>query len=79
MVCAKCTISLEIILDAPDGILGCEAQVEAHFSPFGDGANLDARWVHGSGQTYHGLKNHFGCNRCNSLPPFQDSVSVHER
>jgi hypothetical protein len=24
-----------------------EAQVEAHFGPFGDSANLDARYVHG--------------------------------
>jgi hypothetical protein len=37
------TIGSEIILDAPDGTLGDEAQVEAHFIPFGDSANLDAR------------------------------------
>jgi len=28
-------------------LLGDEAQVKARFSPFGDGANLDARYVHG--------------------------------
>jgi hypothetical protein len=27
-------------------LLDDEAQVEAHFYPFGDSANLDARWVH---------------------------------
>jgi hypothetical protein len=29
------------------GLLGDEAQVEARFGPFGDGATLDARLVHG--------------------------------
>jgi hypothetical protein len=42
MVCANCTISTENILDEPDGPR-FEAQVEAHFSPFGDCANLEAR------------------------------------
>jgi hypothetical protein len=42
-VCAKRTIGSEIILNAPDGTPGDEAQVEAWFSPFGDSANLDAR------------------------------------
>jgi hypothetical protein len=31
-------------------LLGCEAEVEAHFSLFGDNANLDARLVHRWGQ-----------------------------
>jgi hypothetical protein len=47
MPCAKRTTSSEIILYAPDGTLGCEAQVEDHFSPFHDSAHLDTRWVHG--------------------------------
>ena len=42
-VCTKRTIGSEIILDAPDGTLGDEAQVEARFYPFGDSDNLDAR------------------------------------
>jgi hypothetical protein len=42
-VCAECTIGSEIILDALDGTPGDNAQVEAHFGPFGDSANLDAR------------------------------------
>jgi hypothetical protein len=41
MVCAKHTIGLEIVLDAPDGTLCYEAQVKAHFLRFGDSANLD--------------------------------------
>ena len=43
MVCARCSIGLQIILDAPDGTSGDEAQMEARFYPFGDSANLDAR------------------------------------
>ena len=43
MVCAKRTIGLDIVFDAPMVLLGDEAQVEARFSPFGDSANLDAR------------------------------------
>jgi hypothetical protein len=35
-VCAKCTIGLEIILDALDATPGDEAQVDAHFGLFGD-------------------------------------------
>ena len=43
MVCARCTIGLQIILDAPLVPLDDEAQVDACFAPFGDSANLDAR------------------------------------
>ena len=42
-VCVECTIGSEIILDAHDGTTSNEAQVEAHFGPFGDSANFDAR------------------------------------
>ena len=42
-VCAKRTIGLDIIFNALLVLLGDEAQVEAHFSPCGDSANLDAR------------------------------------
>ena len=42
MVCARRTIGLEIVLDAPDGTSN-EAEVEAHFGPLGDSANLDGR------------------------------------
>ena len=42
-VCVERTIGSEIILDAHDGTTSNEAQVEAHFGPFGDSANLDAR------------------------------------
>ena len=43
MVYARRTIGSEIVLDAPDGTTSNEAQVEAHFGPLGDSANLDAR------------------------------------
>ena len=36
---------------------GDEAQLEAHFGPFGDSANLDARSVHGLRRMYHRLGN----------------------
>ena len=42
-VCAKRTIGLDSVINAPMVLLGDEAQVEAHFSPCGDRANLDAR------------------------------------
>jgi hypothetical protein len=66
MICAKYTLGSEIILDGPNGLLGDKAQMEACFSPFGDSANLDARWVHGLHRMYHRLKNCFGCTRWNS-------------
>jgi hypothetical protein len=43
MVCAKRNIGTKIVLDTPDGTPRFEAQEEAHFSPFGESANLDAR------------------------------------
>jgi hypothetical protein len=42
MVCAKRTISSEIVWTNPVVLLGDEAQQEAHCGPFGDNANLDA-------------------------------------
>ena len=42
-VSAEHTIGLDIIFNAPMVLLGDEAQMEARFSPFGDGANLYAR------------------------------------
>jgi hypothetical protein len=47
-------------------LLGDEAQVEAHFGPFGDSANLDARLVHYLHRTYYRIKNNFGHTRWNS-------------
>ena len=43
MVCAKRTIGLEIVLDAPMVLLGDEAQVQARFGLFRDSTSLDAR------------------------------------
>jgi hypothetical protein len=47
-------------------LLGDEAQLEAHFGPFGDSANIDVRFVHDLHRTYYRLRNNFGCNRRNS-------------
>jgi len=41
-------------------LLGEEAKVEARFGLFGDGANLDARYVHSLHGMYHMLRNQFG-------------------
>ena len=43
MVCARCTIGSEIVLDALMVLLGEKDQVETRFSPFRGSANLDAR------------------------------------
>jgi hypothetical protein len=43
MVCAKRTIGSVIVLGTPGGTQGEKAQVEPHFGPFGDSANLNAR------------------------------------
>jgi hypothetical protein len=42
-VCSKYTIASEIVLAHPMELLGDEAQMEAHFGPFGYSANLDSR------------------------------------
>ena len=42
-VCARHTIGSKIILDTLEVLLGDEGHVKAHFGPFGDSANLDAR------------------------------------
>ena len=42
-VCAKRTIGLYIVYNAPMVLLGDEAQVEARFSPCRDSAKLDTR------------------------------------
>ena len=43
MVCTRRTIGSKIVLDATDGTTRYKAQVEAHFGPFRDSANLGAR------------------------------------
>ena len=42
-VCAKRTIGIDIVFNAPMVLLGDESQIEALFSPCGESANLDAR------------------------------------
>ena len=65
-VCTKCTIGSEIILEATDGTLGEEAQVEAHFWHVEmmlfltrDGCTVGTERTIGS-------ENHFGRTRWNS-------------
>ena len=41
-VCTNCTIWSEIVVDAPDGILGYVGYVESCFGPFGDGVSVGA-------------------------------------
>ena len=65
-VCAKRTIGLDIIFNAPMVLLGDEAQVEAHFGLCRDSANLDARKVRGLHRTYHRIGDRFGHTRWNS-------------
>ena len=43
-VCVKCTIGSEIILDAPNELLGDVGHVESHFFSFGDSVSVGARW-----------------------------------
>jgi hypothetical protein len=37
--------------------------VDSRFDLFGDFVSVSARLVHGLHQTYHWLRNHFGCTR----------------
>ena len=70
-------------------LLRDESQVIAHFSPFRDSANLDARLVRGLCRTYHRLGDNFGRNPMELLGdvghvesrfgPFRYSVSVGAR
>jgi hypothetical protein len=66
MDCAKCTIASEIVWTHWMLLLDDEAQMEAHFGPFGYSANLDSRYLHGLRRMYHMLGNHFGHTRWNS-------------
>jgi hypothetical protein len=43
MVCAKHTTGSEIILLAPDGLLGDVGHVESYFAPFRDSVSVGAR------------------------------------
>ena len=89
MVCTKCTIGSEIVLDAPDGTPRRRGSSQSSFLSFGDDANLDVRWVHGWCRTYHRLGKSFWTHSMELLGdvghvescfgPFGDSVSVGAR
>jgi hypothetical protein len=69
--------------------LGDVGHMEARFGPFGDSANLYARYVHGLRRTYHRLKKTFwthpmellgvGGHVKSRLSPFGDRFSVGAR
>jgi hypothetical protein len=53
--CAECTIGWKTFEAHLMLLLGDVGHVEAHFGPFGDRINLEARYVHGLRQMYHRL------------------------
>ena len=65
IICPRCTIGLQIILDALNGTTRCQGSSGSSFWPFGYSAKLDARLVHGLRQMYHRHGNHFRHNRWN--------------
>jgi hypothetical protein len=70
-------------------LLGDEAQVNAHFGPFGDSANLDTRLVHGFALNIPQAQKSFWTHLIEHLGdvghveshfgPFRDSVSISVR
>jgi hypothetical protein len=61
-VWAKRTIGLEkMFWTHRMELLGDVGCVESCSALFGDSVSVDARKVHGLHQTYHRLRNHFGC------------------
>jgi hypothetical protein len=44
-------------------LLGDVVHVESRFGLFGNSVSVGARLVHSLRQTYHRLKNHFGCTQ----------------
>jgi hypothetical protein len=44
-------------------LLGVMGHEESRFGLFGDSVSIGARYVHDLRQTYHTLRNHFGCTR----------------
>jgi hypothetical protein len=43
------------------GLLGDVGHVESRFGLFGESVSVGARLVHGLHETYHRLRNYFGC------------------
>jgi hypothetical protein len=70
-------------------LLGDVGQLEARFSPPGDGVNLGVRYVHGLPRMFHGHRNLGGRTRWTSMVmwvkwkarfgPFGDSVNLDAR
>jgi hypothetical protein len=61
MIYAECTTTWKSMWAHPKVDLGDMGQMKAHFGPFANNVNLDTRYVYGLHETYHRLKNNFGC------------------
>jgi hypothetical protein len=57
------TIGSESLWTHPVELLGDVGHVESRFGPFGDSANISARFVYSLRQMYHRLRNPFGRTR----------------
>jgi hypothetical protein len=66
MVCAKCTIGSEIVLDAHDGTPRLSGSYGISFWSVWNCVSVGARYVHGLRRTYHRRRNHFGCTQWDS-------------
>jgi hypothetical protein len=61
MVALNVPLALKSFWTHPMELLGDMGHVESRFGLFGDGVSVSARYVHGLCQTYHRLRNPFGC------------------
>jgi hypothetical protein len=60
LICAERAIGSEEFWAHPMEYLGDVGQLEAHFGPFGESVNLDARYVHSLLRRSNRLENHIG-------------------
>jgi hypothetical protein len=59
-ICAKHTIGLEIVLDAPDGTPRCRGSIRSTFGLFGDSVTLTQERCTVYAKMYHRLGTRFG-------------------
>jgi hypothetical protein len=65
-VCVEHTTAQKSFWRHPMELLNDVRHVESGFGLFGDSASVSARYEHDLHQTFHRLRNHFGCTRWNS-------------
>jgi hypothetical protein len=65
-VCVEYTMALKSFWWHPMELLDDVRHVESGFGLFGDSSSVGARYEHDLHQTFHRLRNHFGCTRWNS-------------